>query len=144
MKTYRIIIAVTCLMSTVMTSGVFAEDAVVPPETAKRLKISESGREAWPVKDITDGELAFLKDEPRLRVLYLYECGITDAGMTHLAELTELQSLYIAKCKRVTDAGMKKLKEALPGCKFVTQQHLTPGYYPPADPPRKRLGNRRA
>jgi len=40
---------------------------------------------------------------------------ITDAGLVHLQRLTSLQKLNLAHIQ-VTDAGVAKLKEALPNC----------------------------
>jgi hypothetical protein len=39
-----------------------------------------------------------------------------DAGLVHLKELTELKSLSLGT--QVTDAGVEKLKQALPKCKI--------------------------
>jgi len=43
--------------------------------------------------------------------------AITDAGLKELFGLTSLQSLSLAGTK-VTDAGLKELKKALPECKI--------------------------
>ena len=44
-----------------------------------------------------------------------------------LAGLTQLQNLNLTDCKRVTDAGVKKLQQALPNCQI---------YRPPTTPDR--------
>jgi internalin A len=49
--------------------------------------------------------------------LTLSQTGVTDAGLKHLKELTELQTLSLWKTK-VTDAGAKDLLKALPNCKI--------------------------
>ena len=46
-------------------------------------------------------------------MLSLDDTQITDAGLAHLRGLTALQTLYLHDMK-VTDAGVKKLQEALP------------------------------
>ena len=43
---------------------------------------------------------------------------VTGAGLEHLKGLTKLQTLYLIRTK-VTDAGVKKLKTALPKCRIV-------------------------
>jgi len=40
---------------------------------------------------------------------------VTDAGLVHLKELTNLHTLYLINTK-VTDEGVKKLQTALPNC----------------------------
>jgi hypothetical protein len=42
---------------------------------------------------------------------------VTDVGLEHLKGLNKLQTLGLAETK-VTDAGVKKLQQALPKCKI--------------------------
>ena len=63
---------------------------------------------------VTDAGLVHLKGLTGLDVL-LVGPGITDAGLVHLEVLTGLGKLTLSHSK-VTDAGLAKLKEALPGC----------------------------
>ena len=51
----------------------------------------------------------------RLVYLDLRDNSITDAGLDHLKGLTSLRDLYLDGTQ-VTNAGVKKLKEALPYC----------------------------
>jgi len=72
----------------------------------------------------------------RIGAIYLYNTQITDAGLVHLAGLTSLQELFVTDAglvhlkgltslqtlglgnTQVTDAGVAKLKEALPNCEI--------------------------
>lgn len=97
---------------------------------------------------ITDIGLAHLRGLTALRKLQLAFTEVSDAGLVHLAGLTHLRELGLA-CHRVTDdrlpyllphlrrltslellllhpdttseAGIKKLKRALPGCRIGVQ-----------------------
>ncbi|MFP6657003.1 MAG: hypothetical protein VB853_02415 [Pirellulales bacterium] len=40
---------------------------------------------------------------------------VTDAGLAHLSGLTKLERLWLTRTQ-VTDAGVKKLQQALPKC----------------------------
>ena len=42
---------------------------------------------------------------------------VTDAGLVHLAGLTNLEVLYLYGTQ-VTDAGLDELRKALPNCKI--------------------------
>lgn len=55
---------------------------------------------------ITDAGLAHLASLTELQTLYLTGTRITDAGLAHFTSLTELQTLYLNRCKQVTDAGL--------------------------------------
>ncbi len=65
---------------------------------------------------ITDKGLAQLKGLSNLEYLNLYgDGGITDAGLVNLEGLTKLKNLYLWQTK-VTEPGAAKLKKALPKC----------------------------
>ncbi len=64
---------------------------------------------------ITDAGVAHLAKAPKLEKLDAKSTAITDAGLEHLAGVKTLASLYLRKrTSKVTEAGMKKLKTALP------------------------------
>ncbi len=54
---------------------------------------------------------------PRLRNLYLQGDNVTDAGLRHLEAMQGLRVLRVDGCPNVTEAGVERLKKALPGCK---------------------------
>ena len=121
------------------------------PNAVKRLKISKDGTEAAPDPEITDDELALLREMTRLRKLSLVECEwitdaglrhvrgltrlerldlsfcdkITDAGLEHLKEMTQLQTLILSGCSRVTANGVRKLKNVLPECRIIVPLSVT-------------------
>ena len=67
---------------------------------------------------ITDAGLAHLKGLSKLENLDLGATNLTDAGLVHLKGLTNLQELGLNRCNLITDAGLKSLKKALPGCEI--------------------------
>jgi hypothetical protein len=69
---------------------------------------------------ISDAGLESLKDLKSLQVLALSRTDITDAGLPALYGLTQLQALYLSYT-RVTPAGIKKLQDALPQARIVTE-----------------------
>jgi len=69
----------------------------------------------------TDAGLAELAKCRLLGDLSLGSIGITDAGMDHVAKLTNLKSLNLFGCDNVTDAGLVKLR----GLKSLTSLHIT-------------------
>ncbi|MCS7272507.1 MAG: hypothetical protein NZ703_15595, partial [Gemmataceae bacterium] len=59
---------------------------------------------------ITDAGLAHLAQLTQLQQLDLESCSkITDAGLAHLAPLTQLQHLNLRGCDNITDAGLAHL-----------------------------------
>jgi len=62
------------------------------------------------------GDLGIAEAE-RLQTLWLENTQITDAGLVHLSGLTSLQELDLPS--QITDAGLAKLKEALPNCDIL-------------------------
>jgi hypothetical protein len=56
---------------------------------------------------------------PKLRKLYLTNVPVTDEQVLKLKDLTRLTKLHLVKSK-VTAAGIKKLKAALPSLKSAT------------------------
>ena len=61
---------------------------------------------------ITDAGLVHLKELTNLQTLNLFACTkITDAGLVHLKELTNLKSLRFGSFRsQITDAGLENLK----------------------------------
>ncbi len=64
---------------------------------------------------ITDAGLAHLAGLTQLRDLCLQGTQITDAGLKHLAGLTQLRELHLENTQ-IMDDGVKKLRQALPKC----------------------------
>ena len=78
---------------------------------------------------VTDAWLMHLGELKQLQTLYLpHRNKISDAGLEHLKGLTKLQYLFLGTTKG-TDAGVQKLKAALPKCKVihVKENRLSPG-----------------
>jgi Leucine-rich repeat (LRR) protein len=69
---------------------------------------------------ISDKGLESLKDLKSLQVLGLSRTDITDAGLPALYGLTGLQAIYLSNTA-VTPAGIKKLQDALPQARIVTE-----------------------
>ena len=76
---------------------------------------------------VTDAGLAYLRGLPRLGLLEISDVQVTDAGLVHLEGLTNLGTLNLTPTKineelcgefesRITDAGVEKLRQALPEC----------------------------
>ena len=65
---------------------------------------------------VTDQRLEELVKFRHLRHLSLAGTQVTDAGMKHLAKLKNLQSLTLGI--KVTGAGLKELRKALPDCQI--------------------------
>jgi prepilin-type processing-associated H-X9-DG protein len=57
----------------------------------------------------TDRGLADLARLSQLEDLHLGSIGVTDAGMDHVAKLTNLKWLHLFGCEQVTDRGLAKL-----------------------------------
>ncbi len=67
---------------------------------------------------IGDAGMVHLKDQKELEYLNLYATKVTDAGLEHLAGLKKLRKLYVWQ-SGVTEAGMAKLNEQLPELEIV-------------------------
>jgi hypothetical protein len=68
---------------------------------------------------VTDEKLENLKRLDRLEQLDLFgNYQVTDVGLDHLKVLPQLQEVYLGGTA-VTDAGVKKLQQALPNCKIT-------------------------
>ncbi len=65
---------------------------------------------------VTDSGLVQLAGLTQLQRLYLDKTKITDAGLAHLAGLTRLSGLWLEHNPQITDAGVKRLQQALPNC----------------------------
>jgi hypothetical protein len=66
---------------------------------------------------VTDKGLVHLAGAKTLRSLSFYRVGITDEGLMQVQGLTELEELYLGEVVAVTDAGIGRLKAALPNLK---------------------------
>lgn len=66
----------------------------------------------------TDEALVGVKDLPLLRKLHLFSKRITDGGLRHLEEASQLETVYVENTK-VTDEGIKRLQKALPKCRII-------------------------
>jgi uncharacterized membrane protein len=79
--------------------------------------------------DGTDVILEKVKEFPQLQILnvgsYMSERRITDTGLEHLRGMTQLQELSL-ECTEVTDAGVKKLQQALPNCTITRSCDVKP------------------
>jgi Leucine Rich repeat len=66
----------------------------------------------WIMREVTAADLASLRDLKKLRVLDLdvREPKVTDAGLAHLADLTDLEELNLFS-QNVTDEGLQHLKK---------------------------------
>lgn len=60
---------------------------------------------------VGDRGLRYLAKHTHLESLWLFLDCLTDAGLAHLAGLTELKVLRLARCERVTGAGFRHLKK---------------------------------
>jgi hypothetical protein len=60
-------------------------------------------------KGLTDDDLKIFETAPVTRSLILFDNRITDAGLVHLKDLTELESLDLRR-NRITDAGLVHLQ----------------------------------
>ena len=65
---------------------------------------------------VTDAGLATIAELRGLRVLDLNGTRVSDAGLRRLEALTGLRRLDLASCPGVTDAGVERLRKALPYC----------------------------
>lgn len=71
--------------------------------------------------NITDKGIAEIARMTNLRHLQLGPLSITDTGLAELGKLTDLKSLYLHYTRRVTAAGIAKLRAALPKCEITSQ-----------------------
>lgn len=68
---------------------------------------------------ITDNGLVPLRTLLELEYLLLSHTRVTADGLNHLKRLTRLQGLSLVGT-RIADADLAELKQALPGCRFLT------------------------
>ena len=73
----------------------------------KRLSLQKTG--------ITDAGLAHLKGLDNLTWLNIGENEMTDAGLVHLGDIASLKELIVMNCPSVTQEGIDKLTDAIPG-----------------------------
>jgi internalin A len=68
--------------------------------------------------EVTDAGLGTLSNLRGLQVLSLAETAITDKGLRHLESMSQLRFLELDGCPQITDAGVARLKTALPKCQI--------------------------
>ncbi|OAI48939.1 hypothetical protein AYO44_06530 [Planctomycetaceae bacterium SCGC AG-212-F19] len=68
---------------------------------------------------ITDAGLAHLKDKTNLEFLFINRSPITDKGLAELHSLPKLRKLYLRYCNGVTEEGIEALQVKLPDCKVI-------------------------
>jgi hypothetical protein len=73
--------------------------------------------------NIADGGLEHLKGLTNLVYLDVKNTIITDDGLLHLKEFAKLEYLNLSGTN-VTDEGVKKLQQALPNCKIISDASL--------------------
>jgi hypothetical protein len=54
-----------------------------------------------------------------LEALDLTGTNVTDKGLRHLEHMSNLQILALTDCPNITDAGVSRLRKALPNCKIL-------------------------
>lgn len=67
--------------------------------------------------EITDDDLAYLRDFSSPCQLAISSNAITDEGLDHLTGLTEIKGLSLCG-PHISERGVKKLREALPSCQL--------------------------
>jgi hypothetical protein len=72
--------------------------------------------------NVSDETLSFLRGQAKIRELDLSGSGVTDRGLTHLAELKTLEGLRLKKTK-VSDDGLQRLLRALPNLKRLNVEN---------------------
>jgi hypothetical protein len=68
---------------------------------------------------VTDEGLRTVAGASGLRYLLLGGDAVTDAGLRHLEALAGLRELDLRGCPNVTAEGVRRLREALPGCEVI-------------------------
>jgi Leucine-rich repeat (LRR) protein len=74
-------------------------------------------------RKITDNGLVELLPLMQLQDLNLSSCDVSDKGLLSLIKLNKLQRLNISFCNRITDIGIKSLKN-LPDLEYLDLQGL--------------------
>jgi hypothetical protein len=77
------------------------DQSLVSLRKARHLRVLSFGRSR-----LTDAGLANLKDMTELEELYLLESEVGDEGLRIVAGMTNLRTLDLQGCKRVTDKGL--------------------------------------
>jgi len=62
--------------------------------------------------------MAYLKDHPKLEILYALGTRITDAGLEHLKTMPSLKFVHLGGTK-ATEEGIQSLREACPDLRIV-------------------------
>lgn len=91
----------------------------VTDEGVKAIANLPNLQELWLSFDVGDEGVKALKGHPKLRELKLNGLNNTDACLNDLAQIKSLRKLEFRKDCRVTDAGLDKLRAALPNCNVL-------------------------
>jgi YHS domain-containing protein len=112
------------LLLLTLSTTVFAEVALTPPQQEAATKLTAKGGLVMPLaadadslvvslnmagKQATDDDLAQLKNLPKISQLNLANTAVTDAGLANIANLTNLTHLHLEKTA-ITDSGLANLK----------------------------------
>jgi Leucine-rich repeat (LRR) protein len=73
----------------------------------------------------TDAGLTHLQELKELEYLDLRNTQVTDAALAHLRGLSKLKRVWLYNTK-VTEEGMKSLQESLPKCRIDTSPEFPP------------------
>ncbi len=65
---------------------------------------------------MTDAGVAAVGTLKGLKYLDLHSTVVTDAGLRRLEGMKDLELLQLHFCRNVTDAGVARLRKALPKC----------------------------
>jgi hypothetical protein len=68
---------------------------------------------------VSDCGLERIEGLTQLRTLSLVNTNVTDAGLEHLKGLTQLGKLSLYGNSKITDVGLRELRQALPNCKIT-------------------------
>jgi hypothetical protein len=118
MKKYQPIWIAAMMLATTASRALGDEESAVAALLKLGARITRSeNRHGKPVIKVeliggyklTDAGLKHLAELKQLQSLTIHHCMVSDAGLNALAGLTELQSLNLQACVTVTDAGLNEL-----------------------------------
>ena len=78
--------------------------------------------------EIKNSDMSLLRSCRQIKTLTLWNTSVTDSGLPDIAEnLPQLTKLFLAENKRISPAGVAKLKKALPKCVILWDGDPTGG-----------------